>query len=44
MWITWKHDAANLSWPLAFEEKVNLFYEQVLAARGESACVTAGQA
>ena len=30
MWITWTHDDAGLSWPLPFEKKVELFYEQAL--------------
>ena len=30
MWITWKHQDSQLSWPLTFEQKVDLFYEQTL--------------
>jgi hypothetical protein len=30
MFITWKHEDTNLSWPLTFEQKVDLFYEQAL--------------
>ena len=30
MWITWTHNDASLSWPLTFEKKVELFYEQAL--------------
>lgn len=30
MWITWKHQDRDLSWPLTFEQKVELFYEQSL--------------
>jgi len=30
MWITWKHQDTDLSWPLTFEQKVDLFYEQAL--------------
>jgi len=30
MWITWKHQDRELSWPLSFEQKVELFYEQAL--------------
>jgi hypothetical protein len=30
MWITWKHRDSDLTWPLAFEVKVELFYEQAL--------------
>lgn len=30
MWISWKHQDTDLSWPLAFEQKVDLFYEQTL--------------
>ena len=30
MWITWKHQDTQLSWPLTFEQKVDLFYEQAL--------------
>lgn len=30
MWITWNHRDTDLTWPLAFEEKVELFYEQAL--------------
>jgi len=30
MWITWKHKDADLTWPLPFELKVDLFYEQAL--------------
>jgi hypothetical protein len=30
MWITWKHDDTDLSWPLTFNQKVELFVEQAL--------------
>ena len=30
MRITWKHDDTSLTWPLTFEQKVDLFYEQAL--------------
>jgi hypothetical protein len=30
MWITWKHQDSQLSWPLTFEQKVELFHEQTL--------------
>jgi hypothetical protein len=30
MWVTWKHNDTDLSWPLTFELKVDLFYEQAL--------------
>lgn len=30
MWITWKHQDTDLAWPLTFEQKVDLFYEQAL--------------
>src|SRR5262245_65277742 len=30
MWITWKHQDSQLRWPLTFEKKVELFYEQTL--------------
>lgn len=30
MWITWKDQAQALSWPLTFDQKVELFYEQSL--------------
>jgi hypothetical protein len=30
MWVTWKHNDINLSWPLEFDLKVDLFYEQAL--------------
>src|SRR5216683_7631466 len=30
MWITWTHNDANLSWPLTFEKKVEIFYERAL--------------
>jgi hypothetical protein len=30
MWITWKHKDTDLFWPLTFEQKVDLFYEQAL--------------
>jgi hypothetical protein len=30
MWISWKHQDSQLSWPLTFEQKVELFYEQTL--------------
>jgi len=30
MWITWKHQDADLNWPLTFETKVELFCEQAL--------------
>lgn len=30
MWVTWKHEDSTLSWPLTFNQKVELFYEQTL--------------
>ena len=30
MWITWKHQDTELSWPLKIEQKIDLFYEQAL--------------
>ncbi len=30
MWVTWKHKDTDLSWPLTFDQKVELFYEQAL--------------
>lgn len=30
MWIAWNCQDAQLSWPLRFEQKVDLFYEQTL--------------
>jgi len=30
MWITWKHQDSQLSWPLTLEQKVELFYDQTL--------------
>lgn len=30
MWITWKHRDTDFTWPLPFELKVELFYEQAL--------------
>jgi len=30
MWITWNYQDSDLSWPLTFEQKVDLFYEQAL--------------
>lgn len=30
MWISWKHQDTELSWPLTFEQKVDLFCEQAL--------------
>jgi hypothetical protein len=30
MWISWKHEDTQLSWPLTFEQKVELFCEQAL--------------
>jgi hypothetical protein len=30
MKITWKHDSKDLSWPLSFEKKVEIFYERTL--------------
>lgn len=30
MQLTWMHDSTALSWPLAFEQKVELFYEQTI--------------
>lgn len=30
MWITWNYEDTQLSWPLTFEQKVDLFYEQAL--------------
>lgn len=30
MWITWKDKSEDLDWPLTFEQKVDLFYEQTL--------------
>jgi hypothetical protein len=30
MWITWNYQDTDLSWPLTFEQKVDLFYEQAL--------------
>jgi hypothetical protein len=30
MWTTWEHQDTDLTWPLTFEQKVALFYEQAL--------------
>ncbi len=30
MWISWKHEDTDFTWPLRFEQKVDLFYEQTL--------------
>jgi hypothetical protein len=30
MWITWKHQDTDLTWPLSYAQKVDLFYEQAL--------------
>jgi hypothetical protein len=27
--VSWKHDDANLAWPLRIEEKIDIFYEQI---------------
>ena len=30
MWIAWNYQDTDFTWPLTFEQKVNLFYEQAL--------------
>lgn len=30
MWISWKNQDSQLNWPLSFEQKVELFYEQTI--------------
>lgn len=30
MWITWKHQKSDFSWPPLFDEKVEIFYHRVL--------------
>lgn len=30
MWVSWKHQDSELSWPLTFDQKVELFCEQAL--------------
>lgn len=30
MWITWNYQDTDLSWPLTFEQKVDLFYQRAL--------------
>ena len=29
MWITWKHEHKDFSWPLSFEDKVEIFCERI---------------
>jgi len=30
MWISWKHQETDYSFPLGFENKVEIFYDQIL--------------